>query len=221
MRRDRIFWRTLPLAVLALVAGVALVALWGFAARAAAVLAAGDPAGAETTYARQRAVTSLWPEPWKAPYNQGTARLLQGEFAGAREALEAALVRVPVAALDEEGRKDPASPECAVRRNLARAITGLAQEAGSGDGAAALAAEAAAAVAPCAGADDGDDGSQEQPGQEGGGEPTPSGEPSAPASPAPPDPRVQELEDRNQRAREEAEQDLRDRGGGSGGGQNW
>ena len=67
-------------------------------------------------------------------------------------------------------------------------------------------------------------GEQEPPPTE---EPTPppgeEPEPSEPPSPTgtPGDPRLEELQERNDRAREEAEQELRDEGGGFGGGQNW
>ena len=206
-RPDRLFAWTLPVAVLVLLAGIALTVLWASASRAAALPPDREPTAAETIYARQRALTGLWPESWKAPYNQGTAQLVQAEWEEAREALTVALERVPRAPAGPDGGADPRSPECAVRRNLALALGGLALQAravGDEAGATALAEEATAVAAPCVGAQD------EQP--------TPSPSPSPPPSPSA-DPRVEELEERNQRAREEAEQDLLE--GGGGGGQNW
>ncbi len=211
--RRQLAW-SLPGILLAGALGALLVLLWVSSALAARAFDAGDLGGAEASYDRQRAVTRLWPEPWKAPYNLGTARLAQGEYEGAVEPLRDALARVPTAVADEEGRLDPASPECRVRSNLAGALEGVAAGAGNEQAAASARAEAADVIAPC------------RPPDEPEPEPTPPpdeqpGEPTPTPSETPSDPRLEELQERNDRAREEAELERQGDGGGFGGGQNW
>lgn len=220
MRRERRqLLLALPVIVLAAVLGALLVLLWVWSLTAARAYDDGDLAGAGASWDRQRSLTPLWPEPWKAPYNQGTGRLAGDEYVDAVEPLRTALARVPAATPDEEGRLDPASPECRVRTNLAAALDGVAATASDAATAEAARADAGETRAPCV-----PPGEQEPPPTE---EPTPppgeEPEPSEPPSPTgtPGDPRLEELQERNDRAREEAEQELRDEGGGFGGGQNW
>lgn len=213
MRHGRkLLWRSLPGIALLATVGALLVLVWVWSVLAARAYDAGDLAGAEASWSRQRTLTTLWPEPWKAPYNQGTGRLAQGEWTEAVEPLRAALVRVPVAPPDEDGRLDPASPECRVRTNLAAALDGVAATAPDAAAGEAAAAEAAEVRGPCL---------PDEPDPE----PSPTEEPPTPTpepgEETPSDPRLEELEERNQRAREEAEQQQQGEGGGFGGGQNW
>ncbi|MGM0386094.1 MAG: hypothetical protein ACQERF_08965 [Actinomycetota bacterium] len=210
----RLVW-SLPGILLVGALGMLLLLLWVSSALAARAFDDGDLGAAETSYERQEALTRVWPEPWKASYNLGTARLAQAAYEGAVEPLRDALVRVPAAVADEDGRLDPASPECRVRSNLAAALEGVAAGVGDEQAAASARAEAAEVIAPCRPPDEPEPEPTQSP------SPPPGESPSPTPAETPSDPRLEELQERNDRAREEAELERQGDGGGFGGGQNW
>src|SRR5699024_5881221 len=67
-------------------------------------------------------------EPWKAPFNEGTATYASGDFFAATTVLEQALAQVPKA---PEG-EPRGVPECMVRTNYSLALEGLGDEASNG-----------------------------------------------------------------------------------------
>ena len=104
MRRERRqLLLAIPVIVLAPVLWALLVLLWVWSLTAARAYDDGDLAGAGASWDRQRSLTPLWPEPWKAPYNQGTGRRAGGEYVDAVEPLRTALARVTAGTPDEEG----------------------------------------------------------------------------------------------------------------------
>ena len=154
-RLTRRFWIALPFVVLLVLTGVALLFLSVASAFARGDYDAAQYGDSEKSYAVQRTVTTWWPEPWKATFNEGTAQLAQDEFFVARRTLEAALEQVPPAppAPDgPEGALDPNSFECMVRTNLSLAIEGEAVEARAAKNRAEAVAfynEALDMIAPC------------------------------------------------------------------------
>ena len=67
-------------------------------------------------------------QPWKAPFNEGTATYASGDFFAATTVLEQALAQVPKA---PEG-EPRGVPECMVRTNYSLALEGLGDEASNG-----------------------------------------------------------------------------------------
>ncbi len=122
---------TLPITLAALLFTGKLLSMYGFAHQAISTYVAGDYSG--STAAAQGQEFLNWFEPFKAPYNAGTALAGAEEFDGARAKLEEAL---PLAAGLEV---------CAVRINLALVIErqgDAARSDGDGPGAAQLYGEA-------------------------------------------------------------------------------
>lgn len=91
-----------------------------------------------SAYEKQNYVTSAerfsalsyfnWIEPWKAPFDEGTATYATGDFFAATTVLERALAQVPKAP-DGEPR---GARECMVRTNYSLALEGLGDEAMNG-----------------------------------------------------------------------------------------
>ncbi|HLR28165.1 MAG TPA: hypothetical protein VK086_05685 [Ruania sp.] len=67
-------------------------------------------------------------QPWKAPFNEGTATYASGDFFAATTVLEQALAQVPKAPEDQPR----GVPECMVRTNYSLALEGLGDEASNG-----------------------------------------------------------------------------------------
>lgn len=226
---------TYPLCALLAVAGLALTVLWGWSL--SSVYAANDRhfGRAVAGFSDQRDLTRVWPEPWRAPYNIGTARVEGGRLTeGIAELHEAfALVgREPRVRPDQT--ISPHSPECLVRINLSIGLEKLGDtRATNGDAASArtLYRQAADMSQPCTGSDSSHSGSAEpdspserakdahdRQSAKAGDSPTeapsrnPSSQPTPSPSSTPPDAgaeaeRRKELSDRNRDAREQ-----RDRG---------
>lgn len=109
LRRRLLLWSTVPV-FLALCVAVKLLSLGILAGRAADAFNAKD-AGAVETAAQGLSLANVI-EPHKAPFAAGDARVLAGDFAGARHLFEDALRSVPRGSADE----------CAVRANLTLSI---------------------------------------------------------------------------------------------------
>nr|NLD40820.1 tetratricopeptide repeat protein [Actinomycetales bacterium] len=245
-RRWRLFWWTLPAVIVFLVVGGLLLLLWIWNMQAGSQYREGEYELAEASYRRQGAVSEVFPEPWKAVYNEGTVQLADQRYEESNEVLAVALEEVPEAPVDESGLKDPQSPECMVRTNLSLTFEGMADAkrgAGELEEAIGLYQQALEALGACT--SDGEseaeqqerpeptdgwrpdvdeqrqwdkmqESEQEQEEESSGGNGSPS-EPEPSTSEAPADPRVQELESRNQSASPTAGPE----GEGFGGGQNW
>ncbi len=151
-RNWKLFWWTLPAVVLFLAIGVFLLILWIWSMTAGKAYADTDYRGAVTSYHRQGQVSEIFPEPWKAPYNEGTSSLALAEYDSAIDLLKTALDRVPEAGVSETGSKHPDAPECLVRTNLSLAYEGEADQFranGDLDGAIASYNLAMDSVGPC------------------------------------------------------------------------
>lgn len=151
-RNWKLFWWTLPAVLVFVAAGVFLLLLWIWSLTAGQAYANAEHDQAVTSYHRQAQVSEVFPEPWKGPYNEGTATLGLGDYSGAGTLLETALERVPVAPTDANGAKDPESNECFVRTNLSLAYEGQADDAranGDQDGAIGSYNLAMDTVGPC------------------------------------------------------------------------
>lgn len=130
--------------VLALL-GLALTFLWAWSVSAVGTLQGGDPAAAARSFHRQGAATALFPEPWKAPFNEGTAHLTAGRYVDASDALQVALTRIGPAA----GPVDPAGNECLIRVNLSLTLEARGAQAADPAAAASLYGEALDVIGPC------------------------------------------------------------------------
>lgn len=131
-RITRRFWISLPFIVLMVVAGLALIYLTIASVFARGDYDSGNYRSAEGAYSAHRTLTTYWPQPWKATFNEGTSQLGKDDFFAARGTLEIALEQVPDGDPVEDGPDgaiDPESAECMVRTNLSLAIEGLAVEA--------------------------------------------------------------------------------------------
>ncbi len=109
-------------------------------------------ASALSGYERQMAVTGIFPQPWLAQYNLGTAQLAAGDIDEGVENLRLSYEGVPRAIQGEEGNIQPFAYECMVRMNLSAGIEMQGDELTSdGDdmGAAEMYEEALEWVAPC------------------------------------------------------------------------
>lgn len=190
-------------------------------------------------------------EPWKAPFDEGTATYASGDFFAATTVLEQALAQVPQAPEDQPRGVE----ECMVRTNYSLALEGLgdeAQDASDFTMATDYYDQAQDMLADC-GESDGNGGEQaedaeerqqqsqqdsqeEQQEQESENDSDPDADDSPEQSQSPSDddtdeqsaspsqtrdPRQEELEDRNQEAQESREAEEQKSGGGNGSGQNW
>lgn len=121
-RRRRLLLWSAPLVLLALLAGVKLLS-------ASLINSAGTSAYSNASYATAQSRFEDLKffnviEPWKAYFNEGTARYAAGEFFLATQQFEPALDLVP-----RTPEEEPRGPqECAVRTNYSLALEGLGDE---------------------------------------------------------------------------------------------
>lgn len=243
-RKWKLFWWTLPAVVVLLVVAAVILLLWFWSLRAAADFQEGEYESAEASYRRQAAVSEVFPEPWKAIYNEGTTQLADGRYEEANEVLARALERVPPAAEGPDGLKDPDSPECIVRTNLSLTHEGMGDElraAGDLEEAIEQYRQALDVIGSCTSDGQSAAEQEERPEpqdewrpdldeqrqwdkmqsaeEEQEQENEPGSEPPSEPEPTqdPEDPRITELEERNQSAQPTTNTD----GQGFGGGQNW
>lgn len=114
----KIFWWTLPLVVVFILVGSALVGLYFWSSNSLRYTETSDWQGAESSYTRQAAATKHFPMPWVADYNLGTVLTHQGNLELGMSHLQRAYDGVPKAILKDDGQLEPFSYECQVRINI-------------------------------------------------------------------------------------------------------
>lgn len=148
----RPLWFSLPLVVVALLAGGFLIALPVWSATSGHAYRQGAYQRAYAGYERQEAITARGPEAWVARYNAGTTLLAQGRVDAGVHELERAMDGVPRAHVDEAGFIEMFSYECRVRMNLGLGLErqgDARMRRGEFSAAADLYRRGAALVAPC------------------------------------------------------------------------
>ncbi|MDU0969208.1 MAG: hypothetical protein E7A62_08685 [Actinomycetaceae bacterium] len=142
-----------PLFAIAAICGVALLGLWGWSLTSVHAATDRHFGRAVAGFTDQRDLTRHWPEPWRSPYNLGTARLEGGRTDEGVRFLRQAFDLVPKEKpIDKDKHISPTSPECMVRLNLSVGIEhqGDAQRrAGNETQATSLFNEAATMSQPC------------------------------------------------------------------------
>lgn len=118
----RILLFSLPLVIVTVLLGLWLTSLFLWTMSARSQVDEGHFASAQVQYERQNRLTNVFPEPWLARYNLGTAMVLDGDLEGGIEYLELALEGVPRATRNDAGTIQPFSYECMVRMNLGAGI---------------------------------------------------------------------------------------------------
>lgn len=134
-RRRKLLGFSAPLVLTGLVIASLLLGMWGGNLLGTRAYDEGGFEQAAAQYehpAPLNSSTDPWNrliEPWRAPYNSGTATFHTGDYFGAVESLRTALDLVPEAEEDDEGQLDPESPECQVRTNLSLSIEAMGDDA--------------------------------------------------------------------------------------------
>ncbi|MBD3689529.1 hypothetical protein H8R18_08355 [Nanchangia anserum] len=146
------------LVALVCIAGIALCGLWGWSLTSSHAANERLFGRALAGFGDQYALTRTWPEPWRSPYNIGTARLMAGRTDEGVDRLTEAFRLVPTADRHTIDGTDYIvnvnSPECLVRINLSIGIERQGDAlaaAGDTGGATASYAQAARMSQPCAG----------------------------------------------------------------------
>lgn len=116
LRRRMILW-SLPVAVLLLVVAVKLLSVVALGEQAQAAFAGGNITGVDSAASRLGVVNVV--EPHKAPFARGDARVLAGDYDGARVAFEEAMALAPRDSQDQ----------CQIRVNLVQSLLRLGQAA--------------------------------------------------------------------------------------------
>lgn len=114
----KLFKITAPIAVIIGLVGMWFIGLYLWTNLTRADWNSEDYGSAVSSYERQATVTDVFPEPWIAQYNLGTAMLANGDLAGGVEKLQQAFQGVPKAVRGESGNIQPFAYECYVRTNL-------------------------------------------------------------------------------------------------------
>lgn len=117
-----LLWWTLPLVVVLLVAGAALIGLWLWSSSTSQAVEREDWAQARVAYESQVSATSRFPQTWIGQYNLGTALVHEGDLDGGLTLLEDAFEGVPKAIIQEDGSLGAFSYECSVRFNVSAAV---------------------------------------------------------------------------------------------------
>ena len=147
-----LLWWTLPLAIVFLVAGTALIGLWLWSSSTSHAVEREDWSQARVAYEQQTSVTSHFPQTWLGQYNLGTALVHEGDVEGGLTLLKDAFEGVPKATVQEDGSIGAFSYECSVRFNLSAAVEmqgDAAVSTGDDSGALELYETALGWVAPC------------------------------------------------------------------------
>lgn len=121
-KRLRLLKLTAPIAAIIGIAGLWFIGLYLWTTLARSDWEHQDYGGAVSSYEQQIRVTGVFPEPWLAQYNLGTALLGEGDLDGGIDKLEQAFQGVPKAVQGESGNIQPFSYECSVRMNLSAGI---------------------------------------------------------------------------------------------------
>ena len=116
LRRRMILW-SLPIAVLLLLVAVKLLSVVALGEQARAAFAGGNITGVDSAASRLGVVNVV--EPHKAPFARGDARVLAGDYDGARVAFEEAMALAPRDSQDQ----------CQIRVNLVQSLLRLGQAA--------------------------------------------------------------------------------------------
>lgn len=177
----RLLWWTLPVALVLLLTGGSLIALWAWSASTLRAAEGNDWSQARVAYSQQAALTRHFPQPWVGQYNLGTALVDSGEVDEGLEELRDAYDGVPKAVRSDDGTIGAFSYECSVRFNLSAALEkqGDSQsKEGADDDALDLYESALEWVAPCQMQTMTGDSGSESPGQasDNGGDSDSSGE---------------------------------------------
>lgn len=146
-------WLVCVPAALLVVCGIALGVLWLWALSSSHAANSGEVDRGLAGFERQAPLTQIWPEPWRAHYNAGTAHLMKDDLEPGVNELTLALDRVPPGESIGDGALDSDSDECRVRINLSIGVERQGDalaEAGDEAGAKAAWAKAAEYSKPCA-----------------------------------------------------------------------
>ena len=117
-----LLWWTLPIVIVFLVAGTALIGLWLWSSSTSHAVERDDWSQARVAYEQQALVTSRFPQTWVGQYNLGTALVHEGDVEGGLALLKDAFEGVPKATVQEDGSIGAFSYECSVRFNLSAAV---------------------------------------------------------------------------------------------------
>ena len=117
-----LLWWTLPIVIVFLVAGTALIGLWLWSSSTSHAVEREDWSQARVAYEQQALVTSRFPQTRVGQYNLGTALVHEGDVEGGWALLKDAFEGVPKATVQEDGSIGAFSYECSVRFNLSAAV---------------------------------------------------------------------------------------------------
>lgn len=175
-KRLKLLKVTTPIAVLVALVGLWLISLFLWTTATKSDWKDGNYAGAISSYEKQMAVTSHFPQPWLAQYNLGSSMIANGDLDRGIGLLREAFQGVPKAVQGEKGAIQPFAYECYVRMNLSAGLElqGDAQTASGNDNAAKKLYESALEwISPCevpSGGGGGESPDQDGNGGQGGGE---------------------------------------------------
>ncbi|WP_099332369.1 hypothetical protein [Actinomyces minihominis] len=125
----KLLWWTMPVVVVLILAGSALVFLWVWSWSASRSAVEGDWSQTAANYQNQWEISRSFPQAWLTDYNLGSALVDEGEVEGGRDLLLGAFDRVPKATVQEDGSIGAFSYECTIRFNLSAATELLGDEA--------------------------------------------------------------------------------------------